>query len=205
MKKVLFLTIFMFIMTLNIGVVNAVACDDEDMARLRGLAEGVSYNAKFIGDTGTAESMQDYEVNFIGLTNEIYVGDIYRTFSIYNDSEKRIIQSGETDLEIFSKNCNHVRIKTITLKLPKYNTYASLAECSSEENKNLYVCDPWYSGKITKEEFLDAVVDDGDIYETENSSKINLLKNKYVLFGLVVIVISLIVVIIIRNKRNVLN
>ena len=62
------------------GVVKAEKCDDEDMARLKGLAGGVNYNSNYIGDRDDYSDSQLYEVSFVGITDEVYIGDNQRSF-----------------------------------------------------------------------------------------------------------------------------
>lgn len=208
MKKVLFLTLCVITMVFNIDVVNALACDDEDMARLRGLAEGVSYNAKFIGDTAEGMSYQDYSINFIGLTDEIYVSDSHYTFKVLNDNEKITLQSGSTDLQIYAKNCFHRRLTTITIDLPKFNEYSVHEECESEQYKSLEVCDPWYEGNINYDDFKKIINDNTVEEKTSFYGRVTnfFLSNKYMVGDVgILIIIVLIVIFVIRNRKNKLD
>ena len=212
MRKSLYFILCVMIFLINIDIVKAASCDDEDMARLKGLAGGVSYNAEYIGDTGEAKTSQDYKVNFIGLTDEIYVSDSHYTFQVESDREIIDMVSGSYDYQIYSKNCNDLRLKTITIDLPKFNLFSESFECRLKAHKNLDVCDPWYSGNITDDQFY-KIIDNYDkkIKKDDEISLIDKIKEFYwnntLIFWAVIIVISIIFVIVgfINHLKNKLD
>ena len=153
-------------------------------------------------------SYHNYRVNFIGLTDEIYVSDSHYTFKVLNDNEKITLQSGSINLQIYAKNCNHKRLKTITVDLPKFNEHSVHEECESEQYKSLEVCDPWYEGNINYDDFKKIINDNTVEEKTSFYGRVTnfFLNNKYMVCGVgILIIILLIAIFVIRNRKNMLD
>ncbi|MBR3161214.1 MAG: hypothetical protein IKF19_00605 [Bacilli bacterium] len=213
MKKVFYLTLFVLFMLIDIDMVSAVSCDSEDMARLKGLAAGVSYNSEFIGDRSDVGDYQLYNVSFVGLTDEIYVSDSHYTFKVDNDQTVINVSSGITNYEIYSKNCSDWRLKTITIDLPKFNVYSVSDECEGLQNSDFEMCNPWYSGNIDGDYFYKAISeykDKNNLYDDDGDDEDSLVeyikynRNIFIIGGLVLVVI-IILIIFIRKKKNTLE
>ena len=202
MKKVFYLTLFIVFMLFNINTVMAEACDSEDMARLKGLAAGVSYSSEFIGKNIEAATLQDYEVTFTGITDEIYVSDSHYTFTITNGQSK-VFESGTHWLEVYSRNCNDLRLKSIKLDLPKFNRFSMYSDCELKKYKDLYVCDPWYAGELT-DELFDKAISDRNLEVDNNINKIEFVKNfisSHLLLTSIIVVVIIIVIVMFFIKR----
>ena len=215
MKKVFYLTLFIVFMLFNINIVMAEACDSEDMARLKGLAAGVSYSSEYVGDKPNADSYQQYNVNFIGLTNEIYVGDSHRTFSVTSDSQTIKLESGINTLEIYSKNCYDLRLKSIKIELPRFNSYSASLECEGLENSDFEMCNPWYQGEVG-DDFYEKVAEykrknnlSEDINDSDSgdSGIVNYIFNNKITVSIVFafIILLAVIIILIRRKKNTLE
>lgn len=207
LRKVLFATLCLLLFIVNIDVVNASSCDSADIERLKVLASNVTYNSDYIGDTDMTVSTQTYNVNFIGITDELYVSNVYGGMRVDSDSQVIQLQSGTTTLEVYSRNCDDKRLKTITIELPKYNEYSLLEECDNISDDDLYVCDPWYQGKITDDSF-EEVINNYNL-ELEESNKTTLDKvyeifkdYYYIIIPVILILIVLIIVLFIRKHKK---
>ena len=210
MKNILYLIVFIIIFMININMVSAASCDNEDMARLKGLAAGVSYSAEYIGDQVGASSIQDYNVNFIGLTDEIYVSDNHYTFKVLDDNQKIVVLSGVSKFEIYSKNCNDLRLKTITVDLPKFNVYSLKSECTLDKYKNLDICDPWYGVSLTEEVFYDTINDFDEKVKDNNSFIDDIIElywdNQYIFWGVIIFISLVLIIICVFNyRKNILD
>ena len=207
MRKVLFATLCLLLFIINIDIVNASSCDSADIERLRVLASNVTYNSDYIGDTDMTVSSQTYNVSFVGLTNELYIANIYGGMRVDSDSQVIQLQSGTTTLEVYSRNCDNKRLKTITIELPKYNEYSLLEECDDILDDDLYVCDPWYQGEITDTSFEEVINDYNLELEESNKTTLDkfyeLFKNYYYLIiPVILILIILVIVLFIRKHRK---
>ena len=208
MRKVFYLTLCMVLMLVNIDIVDAEMCDSEDMARLKGLAAGVSYNSEYIGKSMEADNYQQYRVNFIGLTNEIYISDSHYTFTVNNDSQFIKLNSGNNVLEIYSRNCYHLRLKSIEVNLPKYNIYADYDVCKEEDNKDLDVCSPSYTGDISVQDFYDIIDNNYTKLHKDDETIVDKIKNTifdnvYIVgMGGLVLSIIIVILIIVRTRKN---
>ena len=207
MIKVLFSTLCLLLFIVNIDIVNASSCDSADIERLRVLASNVTYNSDYIGDTDMTVSSQTYNVSFVGLTNELYIANIYGGMRVDSDSQVIQLQSGTTTLEVYSRNCDNKRLKTITIELPKYNEYSLLEECDDILDDDLYVCDPWYQGEITDTSFEEVINDYNLELEESNKTTLDkfyeLFKNYYYLIiPVILILIILVIVLFIRKHRK---
>ena len=207
MRKVLFATLCLLLFIVNIDIVDASSCDSADIERLRVLASNVTYNSDYIGDTDMTVSSQTYNVSFVGLTNELYIANIYGGMRVDSDSQVIQLQSGTTTLEVYSRNCDNKRLKTITIELPKYNEYSLLEECDDILDDDLYVCDPWYQGEITDTSFEEVINDYNLELEESNKTTLDkfyeLFKNYYYLIiPVILILIILVIVLFIRKHRK---
>ena len=207
LRKVLFAILCFWLFIVNVNVVNASSCDSADIERLRVLASNVTYNSDYIGDTDEDVSIQTYNVSFVGLNDELYVANVYGGMRVDSDSQVIQLQSGTTTLEVYSKNCNNKRLKTITIELPKYNNYSLQDECDNISGDALYFCDPWYQGKITDDSFEEAI--NNYNLELEESNKTTLDKvyevfksYYYIIIPVILILIILIIVLFIRKHKK---
>ena len=207
MKKMFYITFF-FVLLFNMGVVKAEKCDDEDMARLKGLAGGVNYNSNFIGDRDDSDDLQLYEVSFVGITDELYIGDSERSFKVTRDGEIINLSSGVTYLEIYSKYCRDLRLKSIKIDLPKFNSYSTLEECEGLQDSDFEECNPWYQGVVSNS-FYDDVADyrkqSGKSEDEEEKFNVKdyFFEHKYIFIGVGVVILFIVIIsIVVSNRKN---
>ncbi|MEE3344215.1 MAG: hypothetical protein VZS44_09015 [Bacilli bacterium] len=198
--------LFCFLFLFGMSYVNAASCDNDDIARLKGVAFNVSYNSEYIGNKSGSNDYQLYNVSFVGLTDEIYVSDSNYSFFVYNNNEVIKMQSGNNSLEIYSKNCGDVRLKTLTINLPKFNNYSLSSDCSDIDIKEFELCDPWYQGNITDEVFRSRLNEYLDSKEVNNNVEKKEFNISYLVIVIsVVVIVGIIGVIIFRYKKNKLD
>ena len=207
MKKIIFMVVVLFF---SINYVSAVSCDNDDIARLKVLAQNVNYSSDFIGDKDGVNDFQLYNVSFSGLNDEMYISDVKRSFFVYNDNDVIKMRSGINNLEIYSKNCGNRVLRTLTINLPIFNVYSLSEECDSIDINEFELCDPWYQGKIDSDYFSDNLnkyLKSKEKKKEENKNKSNwFIDNIYLLFvlGIIVIIVLIIVIkdIIKKNKLD---
>lgn len=215
LRKVLFATLCLLLFIINVDIVNASSCDSADIERLKVLASNVTYNSDYIGDTDEDVSIQTYNVSFVGLNDELYVANVYGGMRVDSDSQVIQLQSGTTTLEVYSRNCNNKRLKTITIELPKYNVYSIYSECDNIPDEELDVCNPWYQGNITYESF-EKDIDNYNLekkieLEEKNKTFFDKLYDFFISYYYIVIPVILILIIIFillvirRHRKNILD
>lgn len=210
MKKVLF-TILCLLILFDIKSVNASECDSEDIDRLKGIASNITYTSDYIGDKDMTVSSQTYNVSFVGITDEVYISDLYHSFSVNSDNDVIQLQSGTNRLEVYSRKCDNKRLKTITIDLLKYNIYSRYEECNDIPDSELYVCDPWYQGKITDSVFYKEIDSYNLKIEEESKTSIDRLielfySYYYIIVPVIIFLILLIIIFLVKNiKKNKLD
>lgn len=207
MKKVLYLTFCIIIVFLCSNTVSADECSSDEIARLKGVAAGVSYDAEFIGDSDDASDVQNYRLTFTGITDEIYVSDSHYSFFVKDSNRRVILTSGVKYFEIYSRNCNNVRLKTITVDLPRFNEYSLSDYCDDDTYKVLDVCDPWYTGKLTDEEFNRVIEEYNKKHDKDEISFGDMIQNfvydnLFVFIGMSVVLIIIIIIVIVFHYKN---
>ena len=196
----------------GVNVVFASACDNNDIFRLKTLSQNVNYDASYIGDNDGINDYQLYSVKFSGLNNEIYISDNRYSFFVNNDGDSINLKSGINNLEIYSKNCGDLRLRTLTINLPRFNTYSLSDAWYSIDINEFELCDPWYQGKIDSNYFsekLDKYLEEKNEKKKDNSNRgiYDYFVNNYYLFVAFSILILFLVVVLVKrnNKRNKLD
>lgn len=181
-KKILLFIMCYFTFTSG---VSAAICDNNHIKQLKELAEQVDvsyeyidYTEEIINNPDGEYPLNSYSININLLSEELYINDGYQDY-FYEDSNDGmidfIVNSGNLKLTVLSNKCKNIKLKIISLQLPKFNTYSYRNECNELSDYNLDVCDPWYQGTLNdnyfynvvneylnkpeeKEDFLDAIV-----------------------------------------------
>lgn len=217
MKKLGILLIFIISFFSSTSYVAADICDNEHISQIEALAEQVDVkyeyidNSKLEKDEGESEyTVNTYSISVNLISDELYLNDGFKDYH-YSDSNNGIINlnlnSGTRQLTLHSRRCGGYKIKTMTLKLPKFNIYSYKQECEKLEKYNLDVCDEWYQGTLNDNLFYKEV---NKYLENDNLNTIekiiNLFKNNYLIIiaGLIAIII-IITGIIMHRKRSVLE
>ena len=209
----MFLVIFISFTIFSMRV-DAVICDNEDVARLKELASHVYADYEYIDSDSGDESEGDikvfdtYSVSVFGLTQELYV--LINNEKYYFDSVEAgvldlVFPSGTIDFSVYSTRCDGVEFHNFSVTLPKFNTYSLREECKQLKDLDLEVCDEWYQGSLNDITF-NAIVDKY-LSEEENKSSISEFFQNYYLFmiGVILLVVIIIIAFFRHRKRSVLE
>ena len=200
---------FLFVLVVfSFRFVNAEACDNNDIARLKEIANNVGYNSNYVGNDLASSSYQDYDVSFYGLTDELYVTDYDDNFRFYSTTGSMRFQSGVITLDIYSKNCFR-RLKSIVIELPKFNEYSLSDDCVTYKDDNLDVCDPWYQGDIDYRVFNSLMEEQAK--KNEKRDYVDIVEdiwinNKILIISIAGVIVVIFILLIYRiRKKNELN
>lgn len=120
-------------------------------------------------------------------------------------------------LEVYSKGktCNGDKIKTLTLKIPKYNFYSQLEVCN--DVPEFYLCQEYIDFEIDPSKFYDQVADYKEKKENPELSEIIVNDNtpaqhniyiapksyiKHIIFGVVVVIVVVSGYFFIKRKKH---
>ena len=199
MKKLFYLFVIVYSFSLFHINVYASACDAEDMAHLKELAQRVDYTSEYIGDTEDAFSFQEYMVHFHNLGSEFYIryqDEVY----LGSNTDVRVM-SGSNIFFVYSTSCEK-NVRGINIDLPKFNMRSLQLECDGLEEE-LDICNKWYQGIVSDSEFESLIDDyyDSDVDDALLNTVVQgAFQYWYFIAGGVAIIIVL--VLIIRAKRN---
>lgn len=211
MKKVLFM-LFVIVMFFNINIVKADdICSDEELARIKAIANNISYNYKFVGTDDNIAGIQTYSVSFSGITNDVYITDTSYQYKANSDSDIIYIDSGKRNFMVLSDNCFGKILRTIQLDLPKFNEYSTRIECIEDNSPKIDYCNPWYQGDITDNQFYKTIKEYNINIENSNKTTkdkiMEFIEKKYyiVLSTIIVLFIFIVAKILINHNKNILE
>ena len=198
--------------------VKAGICDREGINNLKKLAEQVDVSYEYIDNSESGEEefvINQYEIVVNLISEDLCVSD-GENESCYNDSDNGLVKlylgAGNVNIDITSYRCSGYRLKTINLKLPKFNSYSYREECKKLKEYNLEICDPWYQGgldEISFTKYIDNFLKENTkTVEEENiiTRLVDIFKNYYLYIITGCLLISVIIIFaIIRRKRSVLE
>lgn len=209
---VLFISLFFF--TSN---VYADLCDSQYIEDLKVLVEQVSVTYEYLDnkselykDNNTKDTFEAYLVDDLYYMDiRLLSEDIYLVFDsqkyYFEDNDNGVISlvstAGHKTLELYSSKCWNAKLRTITLDLPKFNTYSYRSECKKFFAEDLDVCNPWYQGSINESVFSKEI---SKYLQEENALLKFLEENSLYLFGGGLLLIILIVMIIVCRKKSIL-
>ena len=207
---------YLFIFTLSlfslISPVKAAACDADDLARLKNLAERVDVAYTLVENTDEKDrynlSINNVESELsLTMINEYNEESTY-TYDSKNNGKIEIydLGPGELKIKVYSINCES-NLKTITLNLPYYNKYYE-NECKDYKDK-IKSCQKWSKTEINQARVLNEISQ----YKSkeEENKTIETLKDMideyrlHILIGIVILTIIIITIKIINKKRGELN
>lgn len=211
--KILFIIVCYFAYSSN---VLADLCDKEHIKELKELANKVDVNYEYIVDEdedGDGEiTINVYSVDVNLLSNELYLSDGKKEY-YFNDFENGIVNlyynASKINFDIHSTRCFDYKLRTISIDLPKYNTYSYKSECKELSEYELDVCDPWYQGTIN-DNYFDSVVNKYLNIPKEKETIIDILINFYnkyqlIIIGSILLIVLVIIGIVSYRKRSVLE
>ena len=188
----------------SITSVEADVCSQNDISRLRSLANQVNIENVYVEDSYLSDEGNRYTISVENLGKELYllVNDEYEYFLESNQEYVQFEQSaGEVIIEIYGFDCTNL-LRTVKLSLPFYNTYSDSEECKKLANKNLEICDKWYQGTISTDIFRETV----EPYLETNDKSISIIDfgRKYlgIIVGGVITLIIIIIILVNRYKRR---
>ena len=202
MKRYFLTLLFVMVFSLNVSSVFADVCDAEYMANLKEQVNNISIDYNYVGDIRGDGDYQLYEVSFTGMIDDIYIGTAQTEDYVYHDGEKLYVDSGNRQFYIYSTYCADYKLRTISVKLPKFNVYSLYDDCEGLEGE-LEVCEPWYQGSINFSSFeqeLESYYDDA----LEEEMTIYDFLMRYYQYGIGILIVLVIVVIlsIYRSRKN---
>lgn len=218
MRKIVMFVFIIFSFFIFSVQVNAAICDKADIVRLKELANIVDVNYEYIKMDSDEESENDYAVVdsyyiFVtNLTEELYIKTDfteYRYSDVVDGTLMFTSNSGQLQLFIYTDRCPQRLLRTVTLNLPKFNTYSYRRECQDLKDLNLDFCDEWYQGYLddkTFEQFLEPYINNEEIELSIFDKVINFFKNNYlfIVFG-IVIILCMVMLMLRHRKRSVLE
>lgn len=222
MKKIKYIIVTIVLFFITSPTIQAkVICDRADILRVKNDANKVTVEYEFNGTDdfltagtfnlkikGITEDMSIVEsINNRRYTINSVVDDVA---TIYNIEEQNIT------LKIYYYRCSSELVRTIKIKLPKYNFYSEDESCEGISKEELEVCDPWYQGELDDETFGQKIEEYKKILEEKEELErkentifkkiIKFLLNYYLyIIATIVLVITVTIVLILRKKRYTLD
>lgn len=216
-KELGLLSLFFF--CLFPSLVRADMCSEEEIARLKVLANNISVHYEYLDaddeslDWGnTIPYGYNYAITVSGMSEGISIvsndSDGYEfDYSDTNDGNVSFYiqdEEGKLTLKFFPSDCSStLALRTIDISLPVINSYYYTAECSAIRNQNidLDVCKKMVSSdvKIKSSDFY-SIVDKYLVTEKDNHSLLDnilsYLSNPYVIvIGIIVFIVLLVVIV----------
>ncbi len=197
-------------------LVEADICSDEEVSRLKVLADRVSVHYEYLDSSdetldwgNTIPYGYNYEITVLGMNDGLVIAsddDDDQEFDYLDSIDGNItfyVQngSGSLSLKVFSRDCStSLALRTMTLSLPVLNDYYYTVECEAIRDKkiNLEVCNRTVPKdfKINNTEFYDIV---GKYLNPEKKSANNLMKffsdcfsNFYLILGIIIVTVVVI-------------
>ena len=139
--------------------------------------------------------------------------DIYIWYEEDNVIVKDGIEDGTKKIAIYSEKCG-IHLRTVSVKIPKYNKYSEREECIGIDTEELDVCDKWYPYELNESTFqykINKYIEKQQEKQEQQIEKektkvmdtiIEFLKNYYIyiIMGIVTIVL-ITLLIVVRKKR----
>jgi len=216
-KRYLIITIILFLF--RIPNTNASTCDNADILRVKGIANDITI--EYVINEEYYKNNY-FDVKITGLPEELYIkeettGDTYKINLEENEMlEIPELKSGNYTFKIYYFKCNNKLIRTINLKIPKYNNYANHPLCKDITKEEVEECYEWYQGDLT-EETLKEKIDEYNkelemkkAEEEKNNTLFNRIKKILLNYYIYIIPAALIIIIIttmiiVNRKRNILE
>ncbi len=202
---------------LSVSFMTVSLADECDYDSYKQMAELVNVNSEFNYSSLDIGIFDENLVTVSGLSQELYAVTSDRSIGFYYDgsnggSSVKVVRYGPKSIKIYSSKCPNKVLKTIPLKLQKYNAYSDYDECNGIGEK-LDVCSQFYEKDLTYDQFVKAINEfktkkDTDSLEDDFGNIIlNFLKNNiWMVIILTVIVIGAICFYVVRRiKRNKLD
>lgn len=227
MKKVKYILFTSLILSLSIMSVNA-DCTKQDLAVEQDKANNIKITYKHLGEVTKEDGSKVYN-EFLVTTKNVEEGQYIHLTPFTNNEfieKDNTIQitltSGKWEYNIYSSKCDEI-IKTINVKLPRFNTYSLDPLCKDIDGDDFPLCSKYLEYEVNRETFerkIDEYKKTHTIKEPEEvKGNFNIkdiinkaleFVSKYNLFivGFLLIVLIILLVIIVnkrKKKRNILE
>lgn len=236
MKKSIVLTFLTF---LFVPHVNA-ECNNERIKELTSIAKNVEityeldtyeeqpYNEETdkdytVSDIGEPIPQGNMRIIITGITEEFQIKDItYNRTFMYNEFKDNTLilkneLNGHRIFKVYSAECDK-EVRTIFIKVPRYNNYSTDPLCEGISGDELAVCGTWYENDIDYDTFKAKVeaykqeLKDAQNAKPQNQEQtildkvVSFLKDYYLYFIIgIVAVIAITIIVTVRRKRSVLE
>lgn len=226
--------IFIIITTLLIFMPQVKAeCDNDRLNEIKNLAKNIeiTYELDTELDKEKNYSENDYgdevqegnmKVIITGLSYGLQLKDetTHRTFYYFQAEDGTIILNkeinGSRTFKVYSNECEK-NVRTISVKIPRYNEYSTDPLCEGIDASELKICGTWYEKEVDYDTFKKDVesykqrlAEEQRLKELEDKNilkKVVTFFEKYYLYFIIgaVVLIAVTIIIIIRRKRSVLE
>lgn len=219
MKKRIYRLIIIMVLFFSIPSIKA-NCTNEEIATLKKEANKIKIEYEHIEDVGITESIYNLEVKSI--TNKFYVilDDIDKKYSSENNDNLiniNSVTSGKHVIKIYSSECGNL-MNTISFRLSKINSYYYDPLCIGIDGEDFELCNKYYDYDVTYDDFKQRVEryryinkigdDDSNKNNNDKDNIFNIIYNyiinnkMYFLIGMGVLVGLILLIILIRSKKN---
>lgn len=214
MKRLkIILMIVLFFITTNVFAIDN--CTNDEMKRLRELANNVKINYEYTVDDEIIEEETvyvHYNIKVINLSDDlkIYYNGEDNNLRLYSKEEIENMEfsSGTTHkfyLYSYTNNlCIDELIKTISVKFPVVNSYYYFNKEKCLNNQDFKYCKEFSNEENYSFEEIDKMFDDYlNKGNSNNGNQINKYLTKYIYYIIgIIILILVIVIVIIKVKKN---
>lgn len=214
MNKIKYLIFTLVLLLTTYNNVYAASCDSNDINRLREIANNVNVSYAFNDNAYDSDGEKIYDSFFLeisGVTNEIYFylddasSENYITYNKTNNGiyVYKNFPSGRYKWYIASSNCGNV-LRNEDINILSFNVNSLDERCKDEKYSKEDVCDPWYQGDETLDDFI---YDETYGIDINNISFLDKLISfisiyyYYFLFGFIVLIL-IIILLVKRNKER---
>lgn len=223
MKKVSLIIFYVMIFVLATCSVNA-QCTNEEIDNLKKEANKIKVTYKHLGAVEVEGGVNEYNhfsLTFKNLGNDMYIKDAYGNL-IKSDTDFDSIviesQTGTYKYYIYSGKCG-ISLKALDIKLPRFNIYSLDSLCDGIDVEKFELCGKYYEYDVPYEIFKKKIEEFKK--NTSNVEKINNKEEKknftyyinyfynyiqdnllYFSFGVGFILLFLIILLVIKNKKN---
>lgn len=209
MKKIGYLLFMFVLLLLSYDNVKAEACDEDDIKRLKEIANNVIVDYSYNEDYENYDNYGFHDVAISGITNEIY-GRMFLDVSNevilnYDDDNlgtfEEAVEEGPKTLYIYSKMCDDTLLKKLNVKIPYYNIYSTYEECKGISGDELEVCSKFLDKKISYSTFQNAIRK----YNSNNvvNSPLSFFeKHKYIVIGIIVVIAVAVLAFVVKRRKD---
>lgn len=223
-KYILFTFLTLFLCILSV----AAECTKEDLTIEQNKANNIKIIYKHLGEVTKEDGSKAYNEFLVTAKNveeDQYIHLTPFTNNVFIEKDNTIqitLTSGKWEYNIYSSKCDEI-IKTINVKLPRFNTYSLDPLCKDIDGDDFLLCSKYLEYEVNRETFERKIAEykkthvNKEPEEVKDNLSIKDIINKvlefvseYNLFiaGLLLIILIILLVIIVnkrKKKRNVLE